>query len=231
MKNRCLLLDFAGTIAHTKLSFEELLESFHKMIAKELNLDIEKVKEAENNLSELGNDLFSPQARVKISSIEKEYKIHEKWYSSILQQLKIENNKLVIKLIDYRMNGIEYILYNDTFEALKNLYEKFNIITLTNGLPSRINEINNLGIKKYLNNIYISSIIGYEKPSKEAFTIVLEKNQLDSKKVVFVDDKDKNLKAAKELGFRVIQMNRGTVSNTSTEFEQISSLMELQKVL
>ncbi len=52
--------------------------------------------------------------------------------------------------------------------------------------------------------VLLSYEIGYEKPQKEAYTILLEKLQLSPWEVVFVDDQIENVDAAKSLGIDAI---------------------------
>jgi HAD superfamily hydrolase (TIGR01509 family) len=94
--------------------------------------------------------------------------------------------------------------------SLKNHYKVF--------LLTNINEINLTGINKKckfigidnLSNIfdktYYSYEIGYKKPDIEAFKLILDEQKLNPKEVLFLDDSDENIEAAKKLGIQGMQV-------------------------
>lgn len=54
-------------------------------------------------------------------------------------------------------------------------------------------------------NIYISAYIGLNKPDHEAYKAMLIKESVKPEEVIFIDDSDVNVKAAKELGINAIK--------------------------
>ena len=64
-----------------------------------------------------------------------------------------------------------------------------------------------LFIKKYHQNfdaLQISCDDGFRKPDRRAFEFIMNKLKVKPKESIFVDDKQKNLDAAEELGMKTI---------------------------
>ncbi|UYQ92719.1 HAD family phosphatase [Chitinophaga horti] len=91
--------------------------------------------------------------------------------------------------------------YYDTF-LLSNTnaihYTAFNArLMQTRGLPS---------VDQFFNKAYYSHRIGYRKPEKEAYQVILDENRLDPAATLFIDDTLPNIIAAGELGIRTIHL-------------------------
>ncbi len=57
-----------------------------------------------------------------------------------------------------------------------------------------------LGLGKVFDKIYSSALLGYTKPDIEFFKSIVEELQIDKKEILFWDDSEANIKAAKEFG-------------------------------
>ncbi|WP_295125945.1 HAD family phosphatase [uncultured Chitinophaga sp.] len=91
--------------------------------------------------------------------------------------------------------------YYDTF-LLSNTnaihQSAFNAILFqSRGLPS---------LDLFFNKSYYSHKIGYRKPEKEAYQIILDENKLDPAATLFIDDTLPNITAAQELGIKTIHL-------------------------
>ena len=56
----------------------------------------------------------------------------------------------------------------------------------------------------YFDNLYLSYKYKYMKPSPEIFKIMLEGQQSSAEETLFIDDGQKNVEAAKELGMKTL---------------------------
>jgi len=63
------------------------------------------------------------------------------------------------------------------------------------------------GIDGYLEGAVISSAARARKPSAEIYRILLERSGYVAEEVIFVDDRRKNVDAAKDLGFEALQFS------------------------
>lgn len=104
----------------------------------------------------------------------------------------------------------------ERFQILQQLKGKHRTFCLSN-----TNQIHIDWIRSYLENdfgfrdldpffemVYYSHLIGMRKPDKEIFEFVLNENNLDPKKTLFIDDTEGHLEGAKKLGIQIYHMTR-----------------------
>lgn len=90
-------------------------------------------------------------------------------------------------------------------DRLLDLQKTAPLIALSNHRSEWIRPVlieNNLN--QYFQEIFISSEIGVVKPDPESIEYVLNQLNAQAEEVVFVDDKERNLKTAKKLGVKTI---------------------------
>ena len=63
---------------------------------------------------------------------------------------------------------------------------------------------NNLGIEQFLQGSIISGDVGVRKPDKEIYTILIHSCGYTVENILFVDDREKNVVAAREAGIETI---------------------------
>ncbi len=122
-----------------------------------------------------------------------------------------------------------YKVWNDVFndldpridQLLRVLKSKLRLVVLTNTNEIHANKwkIMYKSIIEYFEEIFCSYEIHVRKPKRKAYEIVLEYLQLESKFVLFLDDKLENVNGASDIGIRSILVN-------STE-QMIAELTEL----
>ena len=103
------------------------------------------------------------------------------------------------------VKGIDCVKINDTYlknlstcsslipgalDFIKKLSEYCRIIIITNGLVvSQTGRFRKSGLAPYVDNMYISEEVGYQKPDKEYFDYVFEKENItDIKRVIVLGD-------------------------------------------
>lgn len=69
---------------------------------------------------------------------------------------------------------------------------------------------NNLGIEKFLAGSVISGDVGVRKPDKEIYEILLHSIDCGIEDVLFVDDREKNVIAARKAGIETVMFNPET---------------------
>lgn len=93
----------------------------------------------------------------------------------------------------------------DTLELLPKLRRNYKLFVLTNAakdwLQFKIDEFN---LKGYFDLIISSCGEGVAKPNKEFFLILIKKGKIDQKETLFIDNFERNIKPARELGFQTI---------------------------
>jgi putative hydrolase of the HAD superfamily len=112
----------------------------------------------------------------------------------------------------------------------KTLAQNYSLAILSNDVKEWSNYLSakfNLG--RLFKIVVVSGEVGYRKPDKRIYNILLDKIRSPPSNCVFVDDRSKNLRPASEMGIKTIKF-AGEESNDDFGFE-IHSFTELPQVL
>lgn len=104
-------------------------------------------------------------------------------------------------------------------KLIDKLSEHYPIVALSNGTAMRAIMDQHFDIYSHFNNVFLSYKLKMVKPSKRIYQEVLKKMKLKPEEVLFIDDKESNLKVARELGIKCIQFNNN--AQLITEFSRI----------
>lgn len=123
----------------------------------------------------------------------------------------------------------ECLTIDESFiETAKKLKEKYKLAVLSNDLAEWSAYLRKkYGIDDVVEFSVISGDVGYRKPSKEIYEIALEKVNVDPKDCIFIDDRDKNLLPAMEVGMSVIKFSREENSTTLDDVQVINRFEDL----
>lgn len=91
-----------------------------------------------------------------------------------------------------------------TYELLDELKGKFKLASLTNAKIGLWDEWKEGRLKDYFEIIVDSSEVHLIKPDERIFKILLERLQLKPQECLFIDDEEKNIDAARKLGFKTV---------------------------
>ncbi len=97
-------------------------------------------------------------------------------------------------MIDLEMLGL--------IGAMKPNYKIGLLSNAASNLIRDIFTLNDLG--KYFDEIVISSEVGYIKPSKEIFNIMLDRLNIQTSEALFIDDNHRNIEGAEKIGIKSI---------------------------
>lgn len=96
------------------------------------------------------------------------------------------------------VNPEMYLLVNE-------LREKQIPVALLSNIDERLSKlVREFGLYEPFNPCLLSCEIGAEKPNPRAYEILMEKLHLPSAEIVFIDDREENIEAAKKLGLDAI---------------------------
>ena len=125
-----------------------------------------------------------------------------------------------------------YTLDPDFLEVAKELKRKYNIGMLSNDLKIWSSFLRNkFNITHLFDVVIISGDVGYRKPDKKIYEVLLNKINGSAEECVFIDDKLENLQAASELGIKTIKFVRNTNKIPFCSEFEISSFKELIPIL
>ena len=110
-------------------------------------------------------------------------------------------------------------IFEETLTIMNKLKKKnIEICLLSNALPNLIDTANFLTKSE---NIFVSYELGLLKPNPEIYKKVLQKLNATPEEVIFIDDKSRNVEAAKSLGIH------GIVFDQKTIIEDINKLVSI----
>ena len=75
---------------------------------------------------------------------------------------------------------------------------------LSNAIEPTYNALQQAGYYDLFDELIISCKVGFAKPQKEIYALALKQLNTTATESVFIDDKQRNLDPAKEMGFKVI---------------------------
>ena len=166
----CLVLDAMGVIFNSADDVAELLIPF---VAEKSRSFDEQIIQSAYLAASLGNispDEFWDQVNV-VPGLEDDYLSRHSLNAGILELLS-----------QARANGI-------------------SVWCLSNDVGRWSNKLrNNLGIEEYLQGSIISGDVGVRKPDKEIYEIMIQSCGYKVEDILFVDDREKNIATARELG-------------------------------
>ena len=124
-----------------------------------------------------------------------------------LEQLQKECDNASIELVENAWNAMLLDLPQSRLNYIKTLKNNYQIFLLSNTNAIHIRAFKNkIGAEKWkafssvFDKMYLSHEIGFRKPDKEAFQIILEENNLKPNEVFFIDDSPQHIETAKGLG-------------------------------
>ena len=159
-------------------------------------------------------DLVGVLVREKnIELTEKESIIERKFgnnYSDLefINSFDMDNDE-VIKISKEVINKLYEVKFYDLFEKIKKDYD-IKIVIATNHI-SYVKDfiINNLD-NKNIDDIIISADINMIKPNSDFYLYILNKYNIKSNELLFLDDNINNIEGANKLGINTIKVNRDT---------------------
>lgn len=119
---------------------------------------------------------------------------------------KIEQSRqIILEHIASRSANQELVGF---FPVLRR--QKYKVAIFSNNTGSLRQQLINEGILDLVDDVVISAEIGFQKPSKEAFSVLFQKLNLKPEEVVFIDDAPKSLETAGEIGYTPILFEGNT---------------------
>ncbi len=208
MNYKYIILDFGNVIAMSSTGNWNITPKFLELIDIS-KLDMIKLKKIRDKYKNILSE--------KIVTLEEEYDMFKRFYDSILSDIDYPNHKQISEQIAYdrTYNFNKYKLFDNIYEELNNLKEKYKLILLTDNWVSVIPYLKEYKLYDYFEKIYVSSIYGIEKNNKMFFDYPIKDFDIKYGEALFIDDNELNLDNAKEKGLDVLLMDRKNKINNS----------------
>jgi HAD superfamily hydrolase (TIGR01509 family) len=194
MKNsKAIIFDLGAVLLN--INYQNTIDEFFKLGVKNASTFYSK---------KVQTDLFNQIETGKITN------------QKFLAELQKETTNATIYQVEKAWNAMLLDLPKERISLLKKLKKDYPIFLLSN-----TNAIHISAIKEYLgentyanfynlfNKVYYSHEIGFRKPNKEAFQLILKENNLKANEVVFIDDSPQHIEEAKKLGMKIHHLKDG----------------------
>ncbi len=179
-KIRCIIFDLAGVVLN------DIVDKYYDHLSKELKTERKQIEDFANprlakmELGELKLGIFLRSAARRFNTTQKSLL----WRESVRMWVRPQND--VIRLI-------------------KRLKKRHTIALLSNIDRSDYFMDLQLIDKNLFDRRFLSFYLHVRKPDKRIYEIALSKLRLNQSETVFIDDRPKNVEAARQLGMHAIR--------------------------
>ena len=122
----------------------------------------------------------------------------------------IEKDSTIMNITETLIDKLYKVRDREIFKKVKEKYENVKVIIATNHLSFVRNFIGESFNIDYLDDLVISAEIHKIKPNSDFYEYLLNKYDIDSKELLFLDDNIDNVNAAKQLGINTIKVEKHT---------------------
>lgn len=122
----------------------------------------------------------------------------------------IEKDSIIMNITETLIDKLYKVKDREIFKKVKEKNENVKVIIATNHLSFVRNFIGESFNVDYLDDLIISAEIHKIKPNSEFYKYILDKYNIDSKELLFIDDNIDNVNAAKKLGINTIKVEKYT---------------------
>ncbi len=99
----------------------------------------------------------------------------------------------------------KYTLIEETKEIIDELKKEYRLFYLSDNVRERVQQINTKhNFIEWFEGGIFSHEVGVRKPHPDVYKAAIQKIGVDPSEIVFIDDKEKNLKPADELGMNAL---------------------------
>ena len=145
---------------------------------------------------------------------------------------KDEAENLVKRFKELYTDANEYMIYEDTTEALKKIKEMgWRIVILSNHMPELKNVVKKMPFSKYISKVISSANVGYEKPNPEFYKYALKKTWHPRKKVMIGDNILADIQGATEADIPAILVRNSLFKDNEKSMYFAKDLLEAAEIL
>ena len=122
----------------------------------------------------------------------------------------IEKDSIIMNITETLIDKLYKVKDREIFKKVKEKNENVKVIIATNHLSFVRNFIGETFNIDYLDDLIISAEIHKIKPNSDFYEYILNKYNIDSKELLFLDDNIDNVNGAKQLGINTIKVEKNT---------------------
>ena len=122
----------------------------------------------------------------------------------------IEKDSIIMNITETLIDKLYKVKDREIFKKVKEKNENVKFIIATNHLSFVRNFIGESFNVDYLDDLIISAEIHKIKPNLDFYEYILNKYNIDSKELLFLDDSFDNVNVAKQIGINTIKVEKNT---------------------
>lgn len=122
----------------------------------------------------------------------------------------IEKDSIIMNITETLIDKLYKVKDREIFKKVKEKNENVKVIIATNHLSFVRNFIGESFNVDYLDDLIISAEIHKIKPNQDFYEYILNKYNIYSKELLFLDDNIDNINGAKQLGINTIKVEKNT---------------------
>lgn len=163
----------------------------------------------------------------------------ERRFKNIIDESVFETHEDYLKFSNGYIEELKEcaFVYDDSEALLKALYGKCKILVVTNGVKTvQDGRLSKSGFNKYFDKVYISEVIGCQKPSKEFFDYVMNDAGIKDrdKCIILGDSLTSDMQGGRNAGITTCRIVRGTKNNEKNplcdyEIDNLIDFLEIVK--
>lgn len=201
-KINTIIFDAGGVLFETKIRRGKRI----KAILKSLGFDEETIDHAIDLGDTFCREYHEQGKWPRTWEEEKDY--WNIFYSQVVRGLGIHNDTLKDKLFHLTAYFNNCELFPEVRGVLDRLYGKYTLGVISNAFPSMDWIFDLLDLRRYFHDITVSAFVNTYKPNLDIYEYSLNKLQAHPVNCLFIDDQEKNVRAAEELGMTGIHLDR-----------------------
>ena len=224
-------------IKNVLLDLDDTLLDFHRAEAEAIRhtlarIDIEPTDETVRLYSRINRSCW---AKLELGEYTREEVLHKR-FEILFDTLGVSGDPVATqRMYEYRLSLGAYYL-DGAEKLLDELLGKYRLYLATNGIVNvQKRRIEDSGIGKYFDGIFVSERIGYNKPDKRFFDIAFSEipDFAHEETVIVGDTLTSDIQGGINAGIKTVYFNpKGQKNDTGiTPNYEISSLSELPKLL
>ena len=230
MKIKAIGFDIGGTLVNYNkpLNWSASYDDAIKFMCNKNNIELtlQKLEKAKLVLEKYNTRVNPREKEVSSQTIFEE--IFDEWGEN---KEKLKNSKKSF----YEFFQREAFIYDDVKEILeycKNNKIKCSVYTdVAYGMDDEFSLNDIAEIADYIQLKLTSLNVGYRKPNKKGFEIMLEKFNCKPEEILYVGDEKKDIDGAKTVGIKSILINRDNQEKNFNQDYTISKLFEIIDII
>jgi epoxide hydrolase-like predicted phosphatase len=125
----------------------------------------------------------------------------DEFWGKMIDQYRLTEDKKILN--DWWIKC--YVLVNETRDLILDIKQKYKVYYLSDSVKERVEDLRvRYDFEKWFDGGIFSHEVGVRKPNPQVYKIILQKFNLIPEETIFIDDKEKNLVPAREIGMKTI---------------------------